>query len=144
MQWRSLKTWRAEMSWRQNADLVQAPNEQNECLQSFVLAQISELLFRDVATRLGPEMNSYDEGHSLHNGLSTEASRSSTGEDEVRELYVVSLVEKEALQLALEAGVVWPSLTAMVTIENDARVEAALDVEVCQDNPSGNMTSAVQ
>ena len=37
----------------------------------------------------------------------------------------VLLLEEEALQLALEAGVVWPDLTAMVTVDSESCSDAS-------------------
>jgi hypothetical protein len=49
---------------------------------------------------------------------------------------IVARIEAEALALGLEAGVVWPGLTALVTVENPACASSEVnneDVELCYD-----------
>jgi uncharacterized protein YegL len=80
-----------------------------ECQQSFAQARILELLeYRDAERALGDELF----GSNTRRVLST------------------STFEEQAQELALEAGLVWPGLTAMVTIENDRCASVS---EVCYD-----------
>ena len=85
----------------------------HECVQSFAHQKIKELLkFREATSSLGSDVNEYSGivlGHDT--GITKErASPSDFHED----------VKARATELALDASLVWPGLTAMVTMESDA------------------------
>ena len=134
-------------SWRTEVDLndpfafyVAAGDQEegnlqrSECLQSFTHAKISDLmLFHDAALLLGSDMNEYAHLYMMQNGISwtsqdnfgsgssSSSTTSSGGQRALRDLQGVDLApvaKSQALDLALEAGLVWPALTAMVTMES--------------------------
>lgn len=81
-----------------------------ECMQSFAHTKISEALdFSEASASIGSELDSYAD--SIF-GVNTEKSvgRSTNLADDAKQY---------ALGLALDAGLVWPGLTAMVTLENE-------------------------
>jgi hypothetical protein len=82
----------------------------SECRQTFAQARILELLeFRDAERALGDELFSRRR----------------------RKLSTAFSFEEEAQELALDAGLLWPGLTAMVTVESDTCTTEASTV--CHD-----------
>ena len=80
----------------------------NECQQTFAQARIKELLeYRDAARALGDELFPDVDGDSV----TTASSRSGLSS---------SNFEEDARQIALDSRLVWPGLTALVTIENQS------------------------
>lgn len=95
-----------------------------DCRQSFAHAKITEVLaFAEAMGSLGSELNDYIE-QVVGYGVGISVSRASETE-------VVSSIKSYAFDLAMEAGLVWPGLTAMVTMPND-NCEAD-ENEVCTD-----------
>jgi len=89
-------------SW--NTEVVLVPGGSvfsRECYQSFMHAKITELWnYHDAALSLGSELEDY---------IDFSRTQRQSNVD------LVQRVEAEALSLALDAGLVWPGLTAMVT-----------------------------
>ena len=133
-----ISTWETGISPADELQLL--PNNRNECIQSFAHQKIAELLlFRDAARKLGTEMNDWYPLYALQNGMaSSEVSRVSganTSGGHMRrrqqEYDMVGVVEEEALQLALEAAVVWPGLTAMVTVDSASCAQMFEEYPIC-------------
>lgn len=83
-----------------------------ECTQSFAHAKISEILaFAEAMESLGSELYGYVE-QIVGYGIGISVNRAS-------EMEIISSIKGYAFDLAIEAGLVWPGLTAMVTLEND-------------------------
>ena len=99
-----------------------------ECAQSFAHKKISEVLdFREASAAIGSELDSY-----------ADAIFGTTVESSIgRSTNIAEEAKQYALDLALDAGLVWPGLTAMVTLENEEC--AAIFAEgnpVCEDGGS--------
>jgi len=91
----------------------------SDCRQSYAQARIVELLeYRDAERALGNEL--FDEV-----GMSSRSSNLNEPS--------IMLFEEEARRIALDAHLVWPGLTALVTIENSSCQQQSTDI--CQ---SGN------
>mmetsp|Transcript_9497 Transcript_9497/g.20162 ORF Transcript_9497/g.20162 Transcript_9497/m.20162 type:complete len:697 (+) Transcript_9497:80-2170(+) len=89
------------------------PFKNRECVQSFAHSKIVELLnFREAYASLGDELNEY--AGLISGGDVDTAAAVGRASD------LASDIKAYAIDLALDAGLVWPGLTAMVTIENDA------------------------
>ena len=121
-------------------ELQLLPNNRNECIQSFAHQKIAELLlFRDAAKNLGTEMNDWYPLYALQNGMASSTvsrvSGANTSGGHMRrhqqEIDLVGVVEEEALQLALEAAVVWPGLTAMVTVDSASCAQLFEEYPIC-------------
>ena len=83
------------------------PAYDRECIQSFAHMKISEVLdFVEARTAIGSELDSYADA--ILGGSAGEKS-SDLAED----------AKQYAIDLALAAKLIWPGLTAMVTIENE-------------------------
>lgn len=109
-------------------ELVLVPGEtamSYNCFQAYAHARITELWnYRLAAMALGDELEPYIE-------FSQDQAAAEQRQDDI-----VARIEAEALALALEAGVVWPDLTALVTVENPACASSEVnneDVELCYD-----------
>ena len=111
------RTKKGTRTWINQLDLSNSDNQEsnpmtppslynsNECVHSFAIDKIEELLqFRDAVELLGADQ------------LMDYAPFDTTKSDED----LASMAKSEALALALEAGLVWPGLTSMVTIENES------------------------
>jgi len=101
----------------------------DDCHHSFVHSKISEMLmFRDGAKSLGRELIAYAPAY-ISGNLDDE------------NVSLVDYTESQALSLALEAGIVWPGLTAMVTVESISCSELfqEKDTEVCYEG-DGSMS----
>ena len=95
-----------------------------ECTQSFAHAKISEVLaFAEAMESLGAELYDYVE-QTVGYGIGISVNRAS-------EMEIISSIKGYAFDLAMEAGLVWPGLTAMVTMENDNC--KTVENEVCSD-----------
>jgi hypothetical protein len=94
----------------------------SECRQSFAQARILELLeFRDAERALGDELF-----------VGTRK----------RKLSSTSSFEEQAQELALDAGLVWPGLTAMVTVESDTCTTEASEVCFDGEGTDGDSTGS--
>jgi uncharacterized protein YegL len=84
------------MEWPLDHIVIRANSVNSDCRQSFAQARIVELLeYRDAYRSIGDELL-----------IGTPVSRSANH------------FEEEARKIALDAGLVWPGLTALVTVEN--------------------------
>lgn len=124
---RGLSSWEAEYDFQSSTF---NDSEQSECLHSFAHAKIGELmLFREAVLTLGPD-NMAD--WLVYYGIDTLGidlySNSNQGRNGL-----ASNLEQLALDLAIEAGVVWPGLTSLVTVENPELCAAWLsgEVDIC-------------
>jgi len=99
--------------WIYEADIVDSlsPLPYNrECIQSFAHTKIKEVIdFKEASAALGSELTSYAD--LIFGGdVDAVAGRASDLEDDAKQY---------ALDLVLEAGLIWPGLTAMVSVENE-------------------------
>lgn len=99
--------------WIYEADVLDPPSPmpyRRECTQSFAHTKISEVLdFREASAAIGSELDSYADsifGVNIEKAIGTSTNLA----DEAKQY---------AIDLALDAGLVWPGLTAMVTLENE-------------------------
>lgn len=102
-------------------DYTIVPNDDvnNDCSQSFAQARIVELLeYRDAARYIGDE-------------FFVDTTVSSTPN------LNASYFEEEARNIALDAGLVWPGLTALITIESPNCQQNISDVCTSGNGPSG-------
>ncbi len=97
-----------ENTWNSELQLVQGDSGYDrECYQSFAHAKITELWkYHDAAMSLGSELEGY-----------ITFSKTAKASNSRQNLNLVERIEAESLGLALESGLVWPGLTAMVTGE---------------------------
>lgn len=144
-----IQNWTAQL----NAE-VGGETSDNECLQSFAHAKIADLMrFREAAAVLGNDMSEYATHYMMGNGVvwntasnfgSNQESQSTSkhGNERRRQLQqpdfdLANRAEAQAVKLALEAGVVWPGLTAMVTKQKGScAVFNNPDGEVCFEGDS--------
>ena len=135
-------TWTAQATMPEPQEVLPS-DSRSECMQSFAHAKISELmLFRDAAVKLGNAMDDYFPLYSMQNVMPSSESQSQRADDgdtrhrvrREQSVNVAQLAEEEALELALEASVVWPGLTAMVTVKSETCAAAAEGVAVCEEN----------
>ena len=120
------KSWIATVSTsdrtqqQQQSDASSPFSSKSRCYQSYAHSKVAELMqFRDAARVLGDDLKEYV-------GIECEGS-------------LDACIEREALGVALEAGLVWPELTALVTVESDtcSAVNYGDNVEICNDGTEG-------
>jgi len=98
----------------------------SDCRQSYAQARIVELLtYRDAERALGDEL--------FFDDVVMATSRSTTNLNESPS--TTMLFEEEARKIAVDAHLVWPGLTALVTIENSSCRQQNI-TDVCQSGDS--------
>lgn len=125
-------------TWDSELELVQGDSGYDrECYQSFAHAKITEMWqYHDAAMSLGSELEGYI----------TFSKTQKASNLRQNNLNLVERIEAESLSLALESGLVWPGLTAMVTGEPSCPSGAydySQSEELCYDGDAYDPTDII-
>jgi len=109
------------------------PSSGEGCVKSFAHSKIEELIaFRDATKSLGSEMKDYAPNSFYENNENINQTDSEIAE------FLIKTAESEAIALALEAGIVWSGLTAMVTNQNESCDAEKKNALICDDKDGEN------
>jgi len=123
------------VDWMTEWNLASAtqPSSGEGCVKSFAHSKIEELIaFRDATKSLGSEMKDYAPNSFYENNENNNQT-----DFEIAE-FLINTAESEAIALALEAGIVWSGLTAMVTNQNESCDAEKKNALICDDKDGEN------